>query len=66
MKYEDLNFHNNGDITVYIKYSKTDQKGEGRNVLLGYSMYLMNIGSLQDSHLTTLAEGDDSQEQYVQ
>ena len=34
MKYEDLNFHNDGSITVYIKYSKTDQKGEGRNVLL--------------------------------
>jgi len=29
-------------------------------------MYLMDIGSLQVSHWTTLAEGDDSQEQEVQ
>ena len=33
MKYEDLTF-NNDSITVSIKYSKTDQKGEGRQVLL--------------------------------
>ena len=33
MKYEDLNF-NDDSITVSIKYSKTDQKGEGRQVLL--------------------------------
>ena len=33
MKYEDLTF-NNDSITVSIKYSKTDQKGKGRQVLL--------------------------------